>query len=541
MSIAVARTFSDSEAYTSMQDRRIHVGFELECASKYSVETFHRKLLDGGFGFTSWNENPGTGNLRESDHYGHSYHNIWNVERDGSIPTVGQYAYQVEFKSPPLPLKDTLDWIEKLFPYISEFAVAAAKEAGFHTSYSIQGVNIYQRTNFIKLLMMLGEPHMAEELDRGGNHYTKQLLDAISKRIQENYKSYMTERGKAQYFKDLLDNNIRWDEYFSTVDRYFSINLMHARDNYVEFRLLGGKDYLHKVPQIKRMIARFAYALKIATDPRAYREEYSSLLYSLLRGNADESSSAQYAELRWRIDTAQHRIVIYNKDSNKEYIALLYRSSQSKSIYDYAWLDHTLGDADKEVIRRRVTALISRPTVCSNIELPLIYTKDLLGDFTYQKIDTIAAGNPGAYEWALKAYESLEVTPADVIIAKIVQSNNFLAIRELIKLLITQQGDRSIFRAILHKILNDPDLYSKFVNTHGEIIDKDSYWEHFGVTRHPEYVAFEHELLNRFKDSDDLGLEDLGTQEIDDVHFEPTPAPVRRRRRRRTPDGTDEQ
>lgn len=534
MSIAVARTFSDSDAFTSTSDSRINCGFELECASEYNIDDFQQKLLHGGFGFTNWNENP-RGNLRASDHYGHGYASLWNIERDGSIPTIGQYSHQVEFKSPPLPLKETLSWIEKLFPFISEFAVAADKTAGFHTSYSIEGVDLYRQTNFIKLLMMLGETHMAEELDRGGNHFAKQLLDSIKNKIQENYKSHMTEASKAQYFRDLLDNNIRWDSYFSDTERYFSINLLHSRNNYVEFRLLGGKDYLKKVPQIKRMIARFAYALKVATDPRAYRDEYSTLLYTMLHGD-DNDTSIQYSELRWRIETAQQRIVIYNKESAKPYIALFYRSSiQDKIIYDYTWLDHTLSEPDKELIRRRVASLISRPTVCSSIELPLIYTKDLLGDFTFQKIDQIAVSNPGTYEWALKALDSLGVLPSRIVAANIMQSENYKAIREFVRLAI-QSTEDSLIRALTHKILNDPELYNHFVNTHGELIDKESYWEHSGVTQSQKFENFEHELLNRFKDSDDLGLEDLGTQEIEDVHFEPTTAPVRRRRRRHTPD-----
>jgi hypothetical protein len=534
----VARTFSDSDAFSSANDSRIKCGFELECASEYSIEDFQQKLLHGGFGFTNWNDRPG-GNLRASDHYGHGYSSLWNIERDGSIPTMGRYSHQVEFKSPPLPLKETLDWIEKLFPFISEFAIAANKTAGFHTSYSIEGVDLYRQTNFIKLIMMLGEPHIAEELDRGGNYYAAQLLDVIKNKIQENYKSRMSEAAKAQYFRDLLDNNIRWDSYFSTTERYFSINLLHARDNYVEFRLLGGKDYLKKVPQIKRMIARFAYALKVATDPRAYRDEYSSLLYTMLHGE-DEDTSIQYSELRWRIETAQSRIVIYHKESNKAYIALFYRNNiHDKIIYDYTWLDQTLAEADKELIRRRVTSLISRPTVCSGIELPLIYTKDLLGEFTYQKIDQIAANNPGTYEWALKAFDSLEVLPSRVVASNILQSENYKAIREFIRLALRSSED-TLIRALTHKILNDPELYSHFVNTHGELIDRESYWEHLGVTQYQKFAPFEHELLNRFKDSDDLGLEDLGTQEIEDVHFEPTTAPVRRRRRRHTPDEAED-
>jgi hypothetical protein len=77
------------------------------------------------------------------------------------------------------------------------------------------------------------------------------------------------------------------------------------------------------------------------------------------------------------------------------------------------------------------------------------------------------------------------------------------------------------------------------VNTHGEIIDRDSYWERTGLIETDKYKAFERELLDRFEHSDDLGLEDLGATDVEDVHFEPTLA-TKRRRSRRSPDGAEE-
>lgn len=544
--IAVAKSFSDREAFSKgVSDSRIKCGFELECASEENIRGFQRRLLEGGFGFTNWNENP-SGNLRAYEGYGHQYSHLWNVERDGSVPTDGRYRNQIEFKSPPMPVKETMEWIDKLFPFIAEFSKAVGKTAGFHTSYSIDGVNLKRRTNFLKLLMLLGESNMAEELDRGGNTYAVQLLDTVSKSLRESYAALTTEQEKGRFFRDLLDNRRSWTEFYPALVKYLSINLSKLEaHNYVEFRLLGGKDYIEKPAVIKRMMARFAYALKVSCDSNALREEYSSMLYSVLSTHDTSTQTLTASQIRWALDVDHGKLSLYANTSAERtplMTLMFHMNGTDKIIYDYMWeaASKQLSDSDKEAIRRRAVSLISRPAMCAGLELPVTYTKDLLGDFTYQKISDIAGSNPGAYEWALRAYSYVGVEPPSAIVAAMMRSHNPKVLRELMRLLIAEGDRRSLYQAVVTKILQDPVLYGCFVNTHGEIIDRVDYWERTGLTNSAKYEVFERELLDRFENSDDLGLEDLGAEEIEDVHFEPTLAPTRRRRSRRTPDGAED-
>lgn len=540
--IAVAQTFSDRDAFSlGVSNSRIKCGFELECASEYDIRGFQRKLLEGGFEFTNWNENR-SGNLRAYEGYGHQHPELWNVERDGSVPTTGRYRHQIEFKSPPLPVKETLEWIDKLFPYIAQFSVAAGKTAGFHTSYSIEGVNLQRRTNFLKLLLLLSEEHMAATLDRGGNSYAEQLHGVVAARLKEEYAACQNERDRGRFFRDLIDNRTDWREFYPTLVKYLSINLTKLdAHNYVEFRLLGGKDYIEKPEQIKRMIARFAYALQVASDPRALRREYSSMLYSILSEVDESEITLRMSDIRWRIDANGGKIILCNKtEPDTIYMTLMFRSDAGKKIvYDYQWGTANLSRSDKEVIRRRVIHLISKPALCSDLELPVVYTNDILGEFTYQKIIDIASSNPGTYRWALRALAVIGVEPPSALVADMMRSHDAGVLRELMRLLIAEGDRNALYRAAVTKVLNDPALYGCFVNTHGEIIDRDSYWERTGLIETDKYKAFERELLDRFEHSDDLGLEDLGATDVEDVHFEPTLA-TKRRRSRRSPDGAEE-
>lgn len=536
--ITVASSFSDRSAFRgSVSDSRIRVGFELECASTEDVRGFQRKLLESGLGFTNWNDNPATGNLRAYDGYGHRYHELWNIETDSSVPTEGRYRNKIEFKSPPLPIHETLSWIDKLFPLISEFSVAAAKEAGFHTSYSIDGVNLKRKTNFVKLLMLLGETHMAESLDRGGNHYAPQIYDSVKKNIQDKYAAITSEQGKARFMRDMLDNRLSFTEFYPTLAKYMSINLTKLDSlNYVEFRLLGGKDYIKKPAEIKRMIARFGYALKMSSDPRELREEYSAALYAILSEKDDSERTLSAGDVRWSIDVPGRKVTIANKITGDVLFTLLYHDNGGeKHIFDYAW-GTELSAPDKEVVRRRVVLLLSKPAICAGIDIPVVYTRDLFGPLSYHNVSEMAAMNPGVYEWALRAYNVLQVEPPTTVIADMLNSDNPRVIRELTRLLLSLDNNEALMQAVKAKIFSDPQIYGIFVNTHGEIIDRDDYWVRTGAAQLDAYQEFERELLDRFEHSDDLGLEDLGNTDVEDVHFEPTAAPPRRRRSRRSPE-----
>lgn len=536
--IAVASSFSDRSAFKGIvSDSRIRVGFELECASIEDIRGFQRKLLNGGFGFIDWNTDPANGNLRAFEGYTHRYPELWNVESDSSVPVEGRYRNRIEFKSPPLPMHETLAWIDKLFPFISEFSVAAGKEAGFHTSYSIEGVNLKRRTNFVKLLMLLGETHMADSLNRGSNHYAQQLYDNVKANIQEKFASLATEQEKARFMRDMLDNRLSFTEFYPTLVKYLSINLTKLdAQNYVEFRLLGGVNYLKKPAEIKRMMARFGYALKVASDPRALREEYSATLYSILTEQDERHRTLSAGDLRWSIDTAGRKIVIAHRVSGDVLFTMLYHDNGGeKHIFDYAWVKE-LSAPDKEVVRRRIVLLLSKPALCAGIDIPLVYTTDLFGPLSYHNVSEMAALNPGTYEWALRAYNNMRVEPPTTVIADMLNSDNPKVIRELLRLILQFDSNTALLQAVKAKIFSDPQIYGVFVNTHGEIIDYDDYWVRTGATRLEAYQEFERELLDRFEHSDDLGLEDLGNTDVEDVHFEPTAAPPRRRRSRRSPE-----
>lgn len=522
-------TFSDRDAFRSVvDDTRIHVGFELECASQVDVFGFQRRLIDANLGFTDWRSG---GNLRASQGYGHGYVDIWNVETDSSVPTSDTHRNKVEFKSPPLPIGEILNWIDKLFPLISTWAAAVGTNTGFHTSYSIQGVNLERSTNFLKLLMLLGESHMAESLGRSRNQYANQLYEQVKERVRNEYEGEDTPSEKAKYIKKLLDNRIQWSQFYPRLDRYLSINFNHlSTRNYVEFRLLGGVDYLSKPDEIKRAIARFGYALKVASNKNLLREEYSHKLYAILSNTDTENLEVRLTDVIWVTDTARHTVTIKHRQEDKTYLVLHFHDiGDQRSIYDYRWVERPDNRQTLAVVQRRIAMFLSRPNNCTSIDLPLIYTENLLGSLSYAQIVDIAMTNTGTWPWALRNFNKMHTEPPAALANRILAGRNQEAIRELAAIVIKYGSDRDL-TAVTSRIISDPHVYGMFVNTHGEIIDRDGYWGRQQILDSARYLAFERELLEKFEDSDDLGLEDLGNQDLEDVHYEPTSIPQRRSR-----------
>lgn len=61
-----------------------------------------------------------------------------------------------------------------------------------------------------------------------------------------------------------------------TGEHYHGVNVTHLEDDnkYIEFRYVGGADYQNKLPEIKKIIAHYIYALKLSRDPEFKKKEY---------------------------------------------------------------------------------------------------------------------------------------------------------------------------------------------------------------------------------------------------------------------------
>lgn len=227
----------------------------------------------------------------------------WIVEPDGSIEPKSADDAGLEFISPPMPLGEALEAAKKMRDWALDYAYTNTS-TGLHINVSVPGL-LRRNIDYIKLALFLGDNYLLELFKRTNNEYTRGSLQGIEKKLgwmADNALEQLRNTIRTGALKDAADNIQA-----AYTDKYNSINV---KDGYVEFRSPGG-DYLNSpLEDITRAVIRMAMALKIATDPQAYREEYQKKFYKLL---TSESGS------KGETTTELMQMYIYGDARRREY------------------------------------------------------------------------------------------------------------------------------------------------------------------------------------------------------------------------------
>jgi hypothetical protein len=223
-----------------------------------------------------------------------------------------------ELVSPPQPVATTLSDLERILNFIKQDG-GATEGNGLHVSVSVKGKSTKDHDP-LKILMFLGEEYLTKAFDRESNSYAKQhtgqikshkqILELIDKRAElQDPRDLVKMVMNNQVNKLNLDNFVGYLVHTMTSDRYRTFNLQHLVGNsissnsgggeytdadtpYIEFRIMGNEGYENKFETIKDTILRYAYVMKLATDPMAEREEYAKKLFRFFSMLIGESRKA---------------------------------------------------------------------------------------------------------------------------------------------------------------------------------------------------------------------------------------------------------
>ena len=221
--------------------------------------------------------------------YGHGNHRregTWALEEDPSIHPDDEDDMPVEIISPPLSLPETVEMMSTFFEWAAENGAYSNRSTGFHMSVSIPD-HVAEKIDFVKLALFLGDNYVLDQFKRTGNTYCASALGHMKARI----KHYSPETLE-QAFKHMRNHT----EKLATMSlassygygKYYSIN---PKEKYIEFRSAGGTDYFDDIEKIQDTLIRYAYALSIASNPQAERQEYMKKLYQLyapsIQGDGD--------------------------------------------------------------------------------------------------------------------------------------------------------------------------------------------------------------------------------------------------------------
>lgn len=214
--------------------------------------------------------------------------NTWVIEPDGSLSGDSEGDMPAEIISPPMPVAECLEKLRAFMSWAKANDAYTNESTGFHVGVSLpnQGGDI----DYIKLALFLGDRYVLETFGRIGNHFTESAIKIITDKIEDgsaDVESAMT--AMRNNLLQLAQKSIREHR----TEKYESINI---KDDYIEFRSMGGQDYEQDVGRLTDMISRYAYAMYIAGDDTLERQEYAKKLYKLLSGNQDNDVIRLFSE-----------------------------------------------------------------------------------------------------------------------------------------------------------------------------------------------------------------------------------------------------
>jgi hypothetical protein len=222
----------------------------------------------------------------------------WIFEPDSSLDADDPEDMPVEVISPPMPLLNCLEMIEKFFKWAEENGAYSNSSTGFHMGVSIpfKGGTV----DYIKLALFLGDEYVLQEFGRQSNHFCEAAMKKIRNKVSASHN-----KGQIADALDIMRNNllelatktlkIVGSEGFG---KYTSINPhVNGENGYIEFRSAGGREYMDDIKKLQNTLMRYAQAMYVASRPDLEREEYYKKLYKLIspQGNDSLNLFAQYA------------------------------------------------------------------------------------------------------------------------------------------------------------------------------------------------------------------------------------------------------
>ena len=189
------------------------------------------------------------------------YQYIKALDYDSSIKLYQHTdCFTVEIVTKPINSKEALDVLQQLFDLLDDYGMITNDSCGLHVNISTNKTS-NKNTDLFKLMIFLGEDYLLKMFNRENNLYTqnmkKELLDA--------------EFNKASHAE--MNNVIM--QRISEFGKYYSFNSIKLTQNYIEFRVAGGKDYQYRMDEITKATHMFMYVLYIADN-----KDYLASLYA---------------------------------------------------------------------------------------------------------------------------------------------------------------------------------------------------------------------------------------------------------------------
>ena len=216
--------------------------------------------------------------------------NYFKVEPDSSLhASSGRGGEGWEFVSPPLTIPQMVDVIKKVAAWAKSGNAYTNKTTGLHMNVSLPGYSL-QNLDYVKMALFLGDKYVLDTFGRLGNNYAVSALDKVATVIKRD-------PSKAEQTISMIRTNLNKTVskmiHDTNTDKFTSIN---TKDNRIEIRSPGGNWLDMDLDKVINTLYRTVYALSIAIDPEAEKQEYAKKFYKLLATNApkEETDTIKY-------------------------------------------------------------------------------------------------------------------------------------------------------------------------------------------------------------------------------------------------------
>lgn len=212
--------------------------------------------------------------------------NLWIIEPDGSLHAEDG-DMPAEIISPPMPLDECIIKLREFVAWADSMDAYTNESTGLHVGVSLPSDSGFEQIDYAKLALFLGDRYVLEQFNRESNSYCISALQKIESDIKNNKSENAIKIALDDMRKGLLNIASSVITNSQGHGKYTSINM---KGDYVEFRSMGGSQYLDNIDLVIGMIQRFAMAMTIAADPNAYKQEYAKKLYKLISSKLSNPS-----------------------------------------------------------------------------------------------------------------------------------------------------------------------------------------------------------------------------------------------------------
>ena len=209
----------------------------------------------------------------------------FKVEPDSSLhASSGRGGEGWEFVSPAIPIPDMVEVLKKVKEWAKDGNAYTNKTTGLHMNVSLPGYSL-QNLDYVKMALFLGDKYVLDTFGRLGNNYAVSALDKVAAVIKRD-------PGKAEQAISMIRTNLNKTVskmiHDTNTDKFTSIN---TKDNRIEIRSPGGNWLDMDLDAVINTLYRTVYALSIAIDPEAEKQEYAKKFYKLLATNAPKEDT----------------------------------------------------------------------------------------------------------------------------------------------------------------------------------------------------------------------------------------------------------